>query len=68
MIRKAIEDSNVTKAIEDSGRPQYLPPQQPQSNLAVNNNSVNPTEDPEDGGSEIGQDKEMNEGKNYQVL
>ena len=65
MLRKAIEDSNVTKAIEDSQRPQYLPPQQPQSSLTVNNNSVNPTED---GGSEIGQDKEMKEGKNYEVL
>jgi len=66
MIRKAIEESNVTKAVEDSKRVQYMPPPQPYPNVGT---SITGDDHTEENGSEIGQDKEMGkEGKNYQVL
>ena len=65
MIRKAIEESNVTKAVEDSKRAQYMPPPQPYPAVGTSITG----EESEENGSEIGQDKEMGkEGKNYQVL
>ena len=55
MVARAIEESNVTKAIEDSKQVQYVPPQQPVYPNLDNNNAIGT----EDGGSEIGMDKEV---------
>ena len=62
MVARAIEESNVTKAIEDSKQPQYVPPQQPVYPNLENNNAINDI-GTEDGGSEM--DKEIKQDKNH---